>query len=179
MEGGGLERTREEGQRVVAEKRGDLAARTRGKQLSGVEIIALLDGEEIPPLSRMYAAYCSYMCNDTVPTSRLPHSAPREQICAWVVATMGLQEGQEYFYLCGGGFWAHIRLTDVTLAVPSLLGECVEGFLLAEVDLSRMLEVGFDSRDEERYLIDIWNRTPPDHVEARSGGACLVGIYWK
>lgn len=158
------ELTREERQQLLTQKRAILAARTRCKQLSGVEIIALLDGEEYPPLSRMYAAYCSYMCNDTVPTSRLPHSAPREQICAWVVATMGLQEGQEYFYLCGGGFWAHIRLTDLTLAVPALLGECVEGFLLAEVDLSRMLEVGFDSRDEEHYFIDIWNRTPPDHV---------------
>ena len=157
--------TREERQRLLAQKRTLLAARTRCKQLSGVEIIALLDGQEYPPLSQMYAEYCPYVSSyDTIPTSRLSHSAPREQICAWVVETMGLQKGQEYFYLCGGGFWAHIRLTDLTLAVPSLLGECVEGFLLAEVDLSRMLEVGFDSRDEEQYLIDIWNRTPPDRV---------------
>ena len=32
-----------------------------------------------------------------------------------------------------------------------------KGFLLAETDSSRMLEAGFDSRDENYYLIDIWN----------------------
>ena len=35
--------------------------------------------------------------------------------------------------------------------------EIPKGFLLAETDSSRMLEAGFDSRDENYYLIDIWN----------------------
>lgn len=30
------------------------------------------------------------------------------------------------------------------------------GFLLIEIDLSYMLEVSFDSCDEDNYLIDIW-----------------------
>lgn len=30
------------------------------------------------------------------------------------------------------------------------------GFLFIEIDLSYMLEVSFDSRDEDNYLIDIW-----------------------
>lgn len=31
------------------------------------------------------------------------------------------------------------------------------GVLLAETDLSRMVEAGSDSRDEYHYLIDVWD----------------------
>ena len=70
---------------------------------------------------------------------------------------VGLKENNEYFFFCG--IWCRIKLLDLRLAVPSLLMHdgYTRGFLLAETDLSRMLEAGSDSRDEYHYLIDIWD----------------------
>lgn len=68
-----------------------------------------------------------------------------------------LKENNEYFFFCG--IWCRIKLLDLRLAVPSLWMHDgnTRGFLLAETDLSRMLETGSDSRDEYHYLIDIWD----------------------
>ena len=68
---------------------------------------------------------------------------------------VGLNENNEYFFFCG--IWCRIKLLDLRLAVPSLWMHDgnTRGFLLAETDLSRMLEAGSDSRDEYHYLIDI------------------------
>ena len=70
---------------------------------------------------------------------------------------VGLNENNEYFFFCG--IWCRIKLLDLRLAVPSLWMHDgnTRGFLLAETDLSRMLEAGSDSRDEYQYLIDIWD----------------------
>ena len=70
---------------------------------------------------------------------------------------VGLNENNEYFFFCG--IWCRIKLLDLRLAVPSLWMHDgnTRGFLLAETNLSRMLETGSDSRDEYHYLIDIWD----------------------
>ena len=70
---------------------------------------------------------------------------------------VGLNENNEYFFFCG--IWCRIKLLDLRLAVPSLWMHDgnTRGFLLAETDLSRMLEAGSDSQDEYHYLIDIWD----------------------
>ena len=70
---------------------------------------------------------------------------------------VGLNENNEYFFFCG--IWCRIKLLDLRLAVPSLWMHDgnTRGFLLAETDLSRMLEAGSDSRDEYHYLINIWD----------------------
>ncbi len=70
---------------------------------------------------------------------------------------VGLNENNEYFFFCG--IWCRIKLLDLRLAGPSLWMHDgnTRGFLLAETDLSRMLEAGSDSRDEYHYLIDIWD----------------------
>ena len=70
---------------------------------------------------------------------------------------VGLKENNEYFFFCG--IWCRIKLLDLRLAVPSLWlhDGNTRSFLLAETDLSRMLEAGSDSRDEYHYLIDIWD----------------------
>ena len=70
---------------------------------------------------------------------------------------VGLNENNEYFFFCG--IWCRIKLLDLRLAIPSLWlhNGNTKGFLLAETDLSRMLEAGSDSRDEYHYLIDIWD----------------------
>ena len=71
---------------------------------------------------------------------------------------VGLNENNEYFFFCG--IWCRIKLLDLRLAIPSSLwmhDGNTRGFLLAETDLSRMLEAGSDSRDEYHYLIDIWD----------------------
>ena len=73
------------------------------------------------------------------------------------LGNVGLNEIYEYFFFCG--IWCRIKLLDLRLAIPSLWvhNGNTKGFLLAETDSSRMLEAGFDSRDENYYLIDIWN----------------------
>lgn len=70
---------------------------------------------------------------------------------------VGLNENNEYFFFCG--IWCRIKLLNLRLAVPSLWMHDgnTRSFLLAETDLSRMLEAGSDSRDEYHYLIDIWD----------------------
>lgn len=74
-----------------------------------------------------------------------------------MLGIVGLNENNEYFFFCG--IWCRIKLLDLRLAVPSLWMHDgnTRGFLLAETDLSRMLEAGSDSRDEYHYLIDIWD----------------------
>ena len=105
----------------------------------------------------MYSSYISNVYKkNAMPYSRLPEKSSKAQVYSWVIDTMGLKEGQEYFYYCG--IWAKTRISDLQLATQSLcnLGGGIIGFLLAEVDLSRMLELSSDSRDEYNYLIDIW-----------------------
>lgn len=144
-----------ERQKLIAHKRTVLHTKARLKQMAGVEVIKIFEQNELEELNEIYSAYTSTYSydNDFEPYSKLPYGSPETQIYSWIIAVMGLKERAEYFFNCGG-LWVQIRIQNIQLAVQSLWYE--NNFLLAETNLSRILEVGFDSRDEDNYLIDIW-----------------------
>lgn len=120
--------------------------------MTGIEVIKIFEQNELEELNEIYSAYTSTYSHDFEPYSKLPYGSPETQIYSWIIKVMGLKEGAEYFFRCG--LWVHIRIQNLQLAVQSLWYG--KNFLLAEKNLSRILEVGFDSRDEDNYLIDIW-----------------------
>lgn len=146
-----------ERQKLIAYKQAVQAAKDKLKQMPGIEALSIIGLNENPRLNEMFSAYSSTYGNDVEPYSRLSFYSPVEMVYSWIAETMGLKEHNEYFFFCG--LWCRIKLLDLRLAVPSLWMHDgnTRGFLLAETDLSRMLETGSDSRDEYHYLIDIWN----------------------
>lgn len=146
-----------ERQKLIAYKQAVQAAKNKLKQMPGIEALSIIGLNENPRLNEMFSAYSSTYGNDVEPYSRLSFYSPVEMVYFWIAETMGLKEHNEYFFFCG--LWCRIKLLDLRLAVPSLWMHDgnTRGFLLAETDLSRMLETGSDSRDEYHYLIDIWN----------------------
>ena len=134
-----------------------LAAKRKLMSIDGIQVVEVYEKGQNQELNSMYSSYISNVYKkNAMPYSRLPEKSSKAQVYSWVIDTMGLKEGQEYFYYCG--IWAKTRISDLQLATQSLcnLGGGIIGFLLAEVDLSRMLELSSDSRDEYNYLIDIW-----------------------
>lgn len=146
-----------ERQQLIAYKQAVQAAKSKIKQMPGIEALSSIGLNENPRLNEMFSAYASTYGNDVEPYSRLSFYSPVEMVYSWIAETMGLKEHKEYFFFCG--LWCRIKLLDLRLAVPSLWMHDgnTRGFLLAETDLSRMLESGSDFRDEYHYLIDIWN----------------------
>lgn len=73
-----------------------------------------------------------------------------------IAQKLELREQGEYYYYCG--LWSKIKLLDLKCAVAALwrVQENVSGFLIAETDLSRIMECGLHSRDEYHFLIDIF-----------------------
>lgn len=146
-----------ERQKLIAYKQAVQAAKNKLKQMPGIEALSIIGLNENPRLNEMFSAYTSTYGNDVEPYSRLSCSLPVEMVYSWIAETMGLKENNEYFFFCG--IWCRIKLLDLRLTVPSLWMHDgnTKGFLLAETNLSRMLEASSDSRDEYHYLIDVWN----------------------
>lgn len=143
-----------ERQALIAHKQTVLRAKARLKQMRGIETVRLYEENAPKALDRLYSAYCAAVYSGSQePYSRLPCGSPPPEVYAWLIAAMGLREGNEYFFRCG--LWARIRIRDLLPAVESLWGD-YNNFLLAETDFTRVMEAGFDSRNEDHYLIDIW-----------------------
>lgn len=149
-----------ERQWLILEKRNLLAAKRRLMSIDGIQVVEVYEKNENQEINHMYSCYeLNVYQKNAAPYRSLPKKSSKAQIYSWVIDTMKLKEGQEYFYYCG--IWARIKLSDLHLAIQSLchLEENIVGFLFAEVDLSRMLELSLDSRDEYHYLIDIWKHS--------------------
>lgn len=146
-----------ERQQLIAHKQTLQFAKNKLKQIEGIEVLKIFEQDEHTELNKMYLAYVpSYSYDYNMqPCSKLPYKSTESQIHSWIIANMGLKEKNEYFFYCR--VWVKIKILDLQLAVQSLWKQSTNiGFLLAEIDLSYMLEVSFDSRDEDNYLIDIW-----------------------
>ena len=144
-----------ERQALIAHKQTVLRTKARLKQMQGVEVIELFEENEPDALRELYSAYLAYSAAYSYclePCSRLPHGSSESEICSWLMSEMRLREGYEYFFHYN--LWVQLRIQHLYPAVQSLWSG--NGFLLAETDFSRILEAGFDSRDEDHYLIDIW-----------------------
>lgn len=144
-----------ERQKLIAHKKAVLYTKARLKQMSGIEVIKIFEQNELEELNEIYSAYTSTYSYDYdfEPYSKLPYGSPETQIYSWIIAVIGLKEEAEYFFLCGS-LWVRIKIQNLQLAAQSLWYG--KNFLLAETNFSRIMEVDFDSRDEDNYLIDIW-----------------------
>jgi hypothetical protein len=143
-----------ERQAIIAHKITVQAAKNKLKRIPGIAVLELYGENENLALNECASRYFSISCGyDQKPYSRLFYKSPEETVCSWMIDTMNLKEHRAYYYFCG--IWSKIELLDLTCAVSFLWRED-HGFLFAEADLSRMLECGFDSRDENHFLIDIW-----------------------
>lgn len=149
-----------ERQKIIAHKIAIQSAKNILRQIAGIEVLEIYEENENQGLNELYSAYTSTYEYDWKPSGRLSYRSSEERICSWIIDTMGLKE-TEYFLLCG--LWCRIKILDLKRAVSSLwkAKENVVGFLLAETDLSRIVECGCDSRDEDNYLIDIWEKENP------------------
>lgn len=145
-------------QTLIAHKQTVQAAKNKLKQINGIAVLELFENHENTRLNEMFSAYTATYAYayDAKPDRKLPYNAAEEAVYAWIIDGMGLKEQNEYFFWCG--VWSRIKLLDLLLAVPALWrqDEHTRGFLLAETDFSRMLEVSADSRDESHYCMDIW-----------------------
>ncbi len=146
-----------ERQQLILKKRKIQFVKNGLRVLSGIEVLELYEDNENIELNTMYKAYLpTYLTeNGNLPYSKLPFSSSKSEIYDWIIQDTEIQEQKEYFLLYG--IWVKIRIWDRSLAAESLWAlNKHTGFLLAESDYSRILEVGADSRDEENYLLDIW-----------------------
>ena len=146
-----------ERQKRIAQKLAIQSAKNKLKELSGIAVSELYEENQNLALNELAAAYFSTFSDNQEPYSRLPYQSSIEKIYSWIIDTMELKEQREYYYFCG--LWSKIKLLDLKCAVAALWRseKNVSGFLLAETDLSRIMECGLDSRDEDHFLIDIWN----------------------
>ncbi len=146
-----------ERQKRIAQKLAIQSAKNKLKELSGIAVSELYEENQNLALNELAAAYFSTFSDNQEPYSRLPYQSSKEKIYSWIIDTMELKEQREYYYFCG--LWSKIKLLDLKCAVAALWRseKNVSGFLLAETDLSRIMECGLDSRDENHFLIDIWN----------------------
>lgn len=145
-------------QSLIAHKIAIQTAKNTLNQLSGIDVLHVYEDQENQDLNELYAAYTSTYSYNVPPYSKLPYHSSEENIYSWLIETIELKEQGEYFLLCG--LWSKIKILDLQCAVPSLWhhNKNTKGFLLAETDLSRIMECGSDSRDEYHYLIDIWEK---------------------
>jgi hypothetical protein len=128
------------------------------KQLSGIDVLKIYENNENQELNELYLAYCSRYDYNEEPYSQISYDCSEEEIYQWLIDIMELKQ-EEYFFLCNQ-LWCKIKMIDLYGAVSSLWKshKNTKGFLLAEIDLSRIIDCGSDSRDEYNYLIDIWER---------------------
>ena len=154
-----------ERQKIIARKLAIQSAKNKLKQISGIALLKLFGENENPSLNELCSAYFSTFEYNLEPYSKLPYKSPKEKIFSWIIDTMELREKGEYYLFCG--LWSKIKILDLKSAVSSLwrIDEDTVGFLLAETDLSRILECGLDSRDEYHYVIDIF-----ENVEGEESG---------
>lgn len=130
-------------------------------RMEGIEALEMDENGENILLAERYLSYTRavYAQDGPSPCSRLPHRSSERRIVSWILENMCLDGSQTYFFLCYG-IWVKIRFSDLWAGVKSLwehYGPCVKGFLLSDAEVSRFMEVSADSRDEENYVMDIWN----------------------
>ena len=144
-----------ERQKIIAHKIAIQSAKNKLKRIPGIAVLELYEEDENLALNECYSIYYDSFGYDQKPYSGLSYKSPEEKVCSWIIDTMNLKEHREYYYFCG--LWSKIEMVDLVCAVSFLWRED-HGFLLVDIDFSRILECGLDSRDEEHFLIDIWEK---------------------
>lgn len=145
-----------ERQRLIARKQAMQAAKNAVRKLEGIQVLELFERGANRQLEELYQICQPEMCSYfQEPYSRLPHGSSEPEICAWILKNTGLYSGHEYSYRIGS-VWARIRIFDLQSAIQTMWTAGNYGFLLVDLASKRIFETGFDSRDEDHYLIDIF-----------------------
>lgn len=157
--------TMTERQQLISQKLHILSVKKILGQLSGIDVIEVVWNDENTALGDMYSAYVPVMCSyATVPYNKISYKSTEEQIIFWITTNMGLKENTEYFFRCNG-VWVKIKFSDLYSGIKSLWKHQGIGFMLANSNATRIMEVSFDSRDENNYLLDIWDYTKQEIKE--------------
>lgn len=139
-----------ERQKLIARKRDLQAARNCVRKLEGVEALGVFELTENSALQQFCQAHFPAFFNRQ-PVSRLDYQASEEQVCVWLMEHLGLSGGDVCFWQIYS-VWASIRILDLPAALGSLWAH--RDILLITADFRQILGAGFDSRDEEHFLID-------------------------
>lgn len=146
-----------ERQQLIAQKLQILSMKQTLEKLSGIEIMGIVDDNDNSILNEIYLAYEPIMCSyTTVPYSKISYKSSEEQVISWIAVSMELKENICYFFYCHNT-WVKIRFLNLHDGIKSLWKHRVLGFVLVNNNLTQIMEASFDSRDEDNYLIDVWN----------------------
>lgn len=146
-----------ERQQLIAQKLQILSVKQTLKKLSGIEIMGIVDDNDNRILGEIWSTYEPAMCsNTTVPYSKIAYKSSEEQVISWIAASMELKEDICYFFDCHGT-WVKIKFLNLHDGIKSLWEHGGLGFILVNNNLTQIMEASFDSRDEDNYLIDIWD----------------------
>lgn len=148
-----------ERQELIYKKQHTIILKMALNKLSGIDVLEIFENDENIELNNMLLAYRPVMCSPyTKPHSKISCYAKEDDVISWIIRDMGLRENTIYFLLCKGT-WVKIKIFNLYDAVKSLWEEEYRNFLLSDAELTHIMEVSSDSRDEENYLLDIWEYT--------------------
>lgn len=96
--------------------------------------------------------YCS---NTKQPDSKISVDYNDSLVYQWIIKNMRLKN-DDILFLLYHGIWIKIQIIDVMLAAQSLWNNTdgTKGFTILNEDMDKLLDVGYDSRDELNYLFD-------------------------
>lgn len=96
--------------------------------------------------------YCS---NTKRPDSKISVDYNDSLVYQWIIENMRLKN-DDVLFLLYDGIWIKIQIIDVMLATQSIWNNAdgTKGFTVLNEDMDKLLDVGYDSRDELNYLFD-------------------------
>lgn len=129
--------------------------------LKGVDIVRLLENTEHQKLFAVEQKYFPYIYSiDKTPDAILSCHSSEKELIEWIKLQTGIQSNKNYYFRCFG-VWVEIQIAEAEIGIKSLwehaqyLGhQHSYGFILVDEQIEKMVEVGFDSRDEYNYFYD-------------------------
>lgn len=122
------------------------------KTISGIKVIEICENIKITDKIQNY-----YSC-EKVPDLKIARNS--ENIYSCIIENMHLMNNITVFILCEG-IPVKVKIMDVSTAVKSLWDINHEITIIDE-NMTKVYEIGFDSRDEYNYLFDIFYIKTPE-----------------
>ena len=126
--------------------------RNRLKTISGIKVIEIYENIKITDKIQNY-----YSC-EKVPDLKIACNS--ENIYSFIIENMHLVNNMTVFILYEG-IPVKVKITDVSTAVKSLW-DINHEIMIIDENLTKVYEIGFDSRDEYNYLFDIFYIKTPE-----------------
>lgn len=134
------------------------------KNLNGVDVVCFLENTEHEKLFAVEQKYFpSVYSLDKTPDAILSCYTSEKEVIEWIKSHTGIQPHKNYYFRCSD-VWVKIQIAEVETGIKSLweheqyLGHQYSyGFILVDEKIEKMIEVGFDSRDEYNYFYDSYS----------------------